>query len=178
MHDQPRYEPYEGSEFFADGRSMRPRIAGTVARGQLREDTAYFAGKTGEAFVDRVPVPVDMELLQRGRERYGIYCTPCHGQLGRGDGTIVRRGYRQPETFHQSRLRVQPAGYFYDVITNGFGVMPDYAGQIAVRDRWAIVAYVWALQISQNATLADVPPERRSELDQVAPPPAAEGHHP
>jgi len=157
MHDAPRYEAYEKSEFFGDGRSMRPQVAGTIARGQLREDTAMFAGKTGTAFVARIPIPVTTQLVHRGRQRFDIYCAPCHGQAGRGDGIVVRRGYRAPSSLHVDRLRGQADGYIFDVITNGFGVMPDYAAQISPADRWAIVAYVRALQLSQHAPVAALP---------------------
>jgi mono/diheme cytochrome c family protein len=168
MHDAPRYEPYEKSEFFADGRSARPLVAGTVARGHLREDAALYTGKSGTAFVDAIPLPVDEKMMRRGRERFGIYCIPCHGRSGRGDGIVVRRGYRRPASFHEDRLRAQPDGYFFDVMTNGFGAMPDYAAQVNARDRWAIVAYIRALQLSQNATLAEVPPDRRPDLERAA----------
>jgi mono/diheme cytochrome c family protein len=164
MHDQPRYKPQGRSEFFADGRAARALPQGTVARGQLREDELLFTGKAGGAFSERLPVPVDMALLQRGRERYGIFCAPCHGLSGGGDGMIVRRGYRKPSSFHVDRLRNEKAGYFFDVMTNGFGAMPDYAAQVSVNDRWAIVAYIRALQLSQNATLAEVPAQERAAL--------------
>ena len=165
MHDQPRYKPLARSEFFEDHqRSARPRVPGTLARGHLPWDPAVETGKAGTAFVAAVPVPIDLALLTRGRQRYGIYCAPCHGQVGRGDGMIVRRGYRPPPSLHLDRLRAQPAGYFFDVMTAGFGAMPDYAAQVSVADRWAIVAYVRALQLSQNATVADVPPDRMREL--------------
>ena len=167
MHDAPSYDPYEKSDFFPDGRSARPPVAGTVARGQLREDAAFYTGRAGAAFVASVPLPVDGAVLKRGRERYSIYCTPCHGQSGEGDGLVVQRGFRRPPSFHVDRLRAQPDGYLYDVITSGFGTMPDYAAQVGPRDRWAIVAYVRALQLSQNATVSDVPPERRGELDRA-----------
>jgi len=173
MHDQPKYRPYRRSEFFGDERSARPQVAGTVARGQLQEDTLLATGKAGAAFADTLPVAVDEAMIRRGQDRFRIYCSPCHGLLGRGDGMIVRRGYRQPSSFHADRLRAQPAGYFFDVISHGFGAMPDYAAQIALKDRWAIVAYVRVLQMSQDATLADVPADRRGELDE---PPA--GEHP
>jgi mono/diheme cytochrome c family protein len=114
-------------------------------------------------------MPADMAMLQRGRQRYEIYCTPCHGLAGNGDGMVVRRGYRKPVSFHDDRLRAQPAGYFFDVMTNGFGAMPDYAAQLPVRDRWAVVAYIRALQLSQHATLDDVPPNVRPQLKVVAP---------
>jgi mono/diheme cytochrome c family protein len=163
MHDNPRYEAYEKSEFFGDSRSMRPQVAGTVARGQLREDGALFTGKVGTAFVPANPLPVTLPLVHRGRQRYDIHCAPCHGRAGRGDGIVVRRGYRAPSSLHIERLRGQPDGYFYDVITNGFGAMPDYAAQISVADRWAIVAYVRALQLSQHAPMAALP-ARTQEL--------------
>lgn len=168
MHDAPRYEPLEKSDFFGDQRSARPQVEGTVARGQLVEDQTLATGKAGSAFAGRLPMPLDAALLQRGRERYGIYCTPCHGLAGRGDGMVVRRGYRKPPSLHEDRLRAQPVGYFFDVITNGFGAMPDYS-HVPVRDRWAIVAYIRALQLSQHASLADVPPQARPQLGAVAP---------
>jgi mono/diheme cytochrome c family protein len=181
MHDAPRYEPYEKSDFFADGRSARPLVEGTVARGHLREDTPAATGRMGTAFVATAPVPVTMDLLRRGQERYGIYCTPCHGLTGGGEGMVVRRGFRRPTSLHDPRLRGQPDGYLFDVITNGFGAMPDYAAQVPVADRWAVVAYIRALQLSQNATVADVPADRRTDLDgaaaaQAAPAPSPEGH--
>ena len=178
MHDQPRYKPQAKSTFFADQqRAARPRVPGTVARGHLPGDPAVETGKAGTAFVAAVPVPIDLALLTRGRQRYGIYCAPCHGQVGRGDGMIVRRGYRPPPSLHDDRLRAQPAGYYFDVITAGFGAMPDYAAQVSVPDRWAIVAYVRALQLSQNATVADVPADRVGELHGRAPAPAAPRAH-
>jgi hypothetical protein len=165
MHDQPRYKPLAKSAFFADQRSARPKVEGTVARGQLKEDTLLHSGKVGPDFSAELPFALDRALLDRGQERFTIYCSPCHGQLGSGDGLVVRRGFRiRPASFHDDRLRSKPAGYFFDVISNGFGAMPDYSAQIAVRDRWAIVAYVRALQLSQNATIDDVPAERRAGL--------------
>jgi len=164
MHDQPKYKPFRRSDFFGDERSARPLVEDTVARGQLREDAAYFTGKQGTAPVDVLPVPVTPALLRRGQERFTIYCTPCHGQTGRGDGMVVQRGYRRPPSFHIDRLRNEKAGYLYDVMTSGFGAMPDYATQVAPPDRWAIVAYVRALQLSENARLEDVPAEERAAL--------------
>jgi len=183
MHDAPRYEAYEKSDFFGDDRSMRPQVAGTVARGQLREDAAFFTGKVGSAVVPRIPIPVTGQLVHRGRQRFDIYCAPCHGRAGRGDGVVVRRGYRAPSSFHVDRLRSQPDGYFFDVITNGFATMPDYAAQIPVADRWAIVAYVRALQLSQHAPLAGLPARTqelvRAQAVQLAEPDApAAGRHP
>ena len=139
-------------------------MEGTVARGQLRDDPVYFTGKQGGVLVDALPVPVTPALMRRGQERYEIYCTPCHGLTGRGDGIVVQRGLRRPSSFHIDRLRNEKDGYFFDVMTAGFGAMPDYATQVPVSDRWAIVAYVRALQLSENARLEDVPPERRAEL--------------
>ena len=164
MHDQPRYEAFEASDTFADGRSARPPIAGTVARGQLRDDELFETGRTADGFSDAFPFPVTVEVMDRGEQRYEIYCTPCHGRTGAGDGMIVQRGLRRPPSFHIDRLRNERHGYLYDVITRGFGAMPDYAAQISVRDRWAIVAYLRALQLSQNARLADVPLAERPEL--------------
>jgi hypothetical protein len=165
MHDQPKYIPLRPSSFFADGRSSRPAIEGTVARGKLREDAALYRGKgpDGQPVTD-FPFPVTREIVLRGQDRYNIYCTPCHDRLGNGDGMIVRRGFRKPPSYHIDRLRQVPNGYIYDVITNGFGAMQDYAAQIEPRDRWAIVAYVRALQLSQNASIDDVPAADRGRL--------------
>lgn len=158
MHVQPRQNPLSRSDFFADQRSERPPVEGTVARGQLREDSYLYTGKVGNNPGDAMPFPVTMEVLARGRERYNIYCSPCHSRLGDGNGFIPSRGFaRKPPSFHDQRLQKAPLGYFFDVITNGFGIMPDYASQIPPQDRWNIVAYVRALQLSQNATQADVP---------------------
>jgi mono/diheme cytochrome c family protein len=168
MHDAPRYEALEQSDFFGDNRSARPLVEGTVARGHLDQDEVLRTGKAGGAPAATLPLPVDGALLARGRERYGVFCSPCHGLAGRGDGMVVRRGYRQARSFHEDRLRAQPVGYFFDVITNGFGAMPDYA-HVPVRDRWAIVAYVRALQRSQHARVDDVPPQMRTQLKPVAP---------
>ena len=164
MHDQPRFEALEASTFFEDGQSARPMIAGTVARGHLRRDEHFYEGKSGGALADTFPFPVNRGILTRGRERFDIFCSPCHGRLGTGRGIVVRRGFRSPPSFHIPRLREAPAGHFFDAITNGFGGMASYASRIFPEDRWAIVAYVRALQLSQHATLADVLAEQRSEL--------------
>ena len=157
MHIQPYYRPLAKSDFFADGRSARNPVDGTVARGDLREDSYLYTGKIGGNPGDYMPFPVTAEVLARGRERYNITCTPCHGRVGDGKGFIPTRGFRQPPSFHIDRLRKAPIGYLFDVDTNGFGVMPDYAAQVLPRDRWCIAAYIRALQLSQNATSADVP---------------------
>jgi mono/diheme cytochrome c family protein len=167
MADQGRYEPLEASDFFNDRRSARPQVAGTVARGQLRTDEHFYTGKVNGQLAATFPFAVTAEVLDRGQERFNIYCAPCHDQLGTGLGMVVRRGYRQPPSFHDERLRTVAVGYFYDVMTNGFGAMPDYAAQISPRDRWSIAAYVRALQLSRSATLADVPPGERGPLTET-----------
>jgi mono/diheme cytochrome c family protein len=157
MHDQPRFKPLAKSDFYADLRSARPPVEGTVARGQLHEDSYFYTGKFGNNPGDYMPFPVTDDVLARGRERFNIYCAPCHSRLGDGNGMIVQRGFRAPPSYHTERLRKAPLGYFFDVMTNGFGAMPEYASQIPPRDRWSIVAYIRALQLSQGATTGDVP---------------------
>lgn len=157
MHNQPKYRPLRPSPLFADKSSARPLIEGTVARGTLQEDEAFFTGKIGTATVKEMPFQITEKDLDRGQERFNIFCTPCHDMTGSGKGMVVQRGYRQPPSFHDPRLRAADPGYMFDVITNGFGAMPDYRTQIDARDRWRIVAYVRALQLSRSATAADVP---------------------
>jgi mono/diheme cytochrome c family protein len=169
MRDQPRYEPLEASDFFADGQSARPTPEGTVARGQLNEDEAFYTGKAGGSLLAQVPLAIDRPLLDRGRQRFGIYCSPCHGYTGSGDGMIVRRGFRRPPSYHIDRLRDAPAGHYFDVMTRGFGAMPSYAAHIQPHDRWAIAAYIRALQLSQHADLEDVPPSERAQLEEARP---------
>jgi len=188
MYDQPRYEPLEASQFFGDGLSARPPIEGTVARGALRDDISYFTGKEDGKLVAQIPQAAyraiydrnpqrfdksydDVEpatlrraLLERGQERFNIYCSVCHARTGDGDGMIVRRGFRPPPSYHIDRLRQAANGHFYDVITNGFGAMARYSSQIDVADRWAIVAYIRALQLCHNAQLDDVPADQRDGL--------------
>jgi len=169
MQDQPKYIPLRPTEFFTDGRSARPLIAGTVARGHLDDDAAFYTGKDADGkFVAEFPFPVTKDVIERGRERFDIYCTPCHDYLGTGNGRIVRRGFRHPPNYHIDRLRQVPPGYIFDVITQGFGAMPDYSAQVRPRDRWAIVAYIRALQLSQNASINDVPAAARAQLEQEA----------
>jgi mono/diheme cytochrome c family protein len=174
MHDAPRYEAFESSPTFADNRASRVAPVGTVARGWLREDEALYTGKIAGQAVEEFPFAIGRAELMRGQERFNIYCTPCHGKLGDGNGMVVQRGLRQAASFHQDRLRQEKLGYYYDVITNGFGAMPDYATQIPVRDRWLIVAYVRTLQLSQHASVNDVPADRRGALD-AAPTSALQG---
>jgi hypothetical protein len=164
MHDQPKYVPLRQGDLHADQRSARPIVEGTVPRGLLRDDDLLETGRENGQDATRFPFPVTAEVLARGRVRYDIFCAPCHDRTGRGNGMIVRRGYRQPPSFHIDRLRQSPVGHYFDVVTNGFGAMPDYRAQVPVRDRWAIVAYIRALQLSERATLGDVPPGQRDSL--------------
>jgi len=156
MHVQPRYNPLAKSDFFADQRSARPLVEGTVARGDLREDSYLYTGKLGNNPGDYMPFAVTKEDLEIGRTRFNIYCSPCHSRVGDGNGYIPSRGFaRKPPSYHIERLQKAPVGYLFGVMTEGFGIMPDYASQISVRDRWCIVAYIRALQLSQHATVAD-----------------------
>jgi len=166
MHDQPKFVPLRPTDIFGDGRSERPLVEGTVARGQLNDDVAFYTGKGPDGKpVDEFPFPVTHDVLERGRDRFNIYCTPCHDQSGEGNGMIVKRGFRHPPSYHIERLRRVPNGYLFDVMTSGFGAMQDYAAQISASDRWAIVAYIRALQLSHHATLSDVPPGDRAKLE-------------
>jgi mono/diheme cytochrome c family protein len=165
MHQAPRYNALAESDFYADRRSARPLVQGTVARGFLRDDKRFYTGKDGSAFLASVPIEVDKALLLRGQERFNVYCSPCHGRTGEGNGMIVQRGLKQPPSLFTERLRTQPDGYFYDVITNGFGLMQDYSAQVAPRDRWAIVAYLRVLQYSRNVNVADLTEADRARLD-------------
>jgi mono/diheme cytochrome c family protein len=161
MADQPRYEPLQKSDFFEDQRASRQLIEGTVARGQLNANEPFYTGKVGDEPAKTLPLTIDRQVLLRGQERFNIYCSPCHDRVGTGRGMIVRRGFRPPPSFHIDRLREAPPGHFFDVISRGFGAMPDYAEQIPPGDRWAIVAYIRALQLSQHAAIADVPESER-----------------
>ncbi len=157
MQNQPYYRPLRENDFYADKRSARPIISGTVARGHLDADTYFYTGKIGSNDGDYMPFPVTDEVMARGQQRFNIYCSPCHSELGDGNGMIVQRGFRHPPSYNTERLRKAPIGYFFDVMTNGYGAMPDYAQQVTPADRWAIAAYIRALQLSQHATEADVP---------------------
>jgi mono/diheme cytochrome c family protein len=205
MQDQPKMKPYRGTTFFGDGLSSRQPIDGTVPRGFLRSDTEYFTGKkpkppgasatpatqqqtagapanTYPDDVDTFPIPVTKEIVDRGQQRYGIFCAACHGLTGFGDGMIVRRGFRQAASFHDDRLRQAPVGHFFDAITNGWGAMPSYSAQIPVQDRWAIIAYIRALQLSQQnvqkATASGTPVPGSSPQPAASPhaSPASGGH--
>lgn len=170
MNNQPYHKPLRGSDFFADGRVSRPLVDGTIARGHLREDLALYSGKQADGKTDVTTFPVSLthEVLARGQERFNVYCSPCHGRTGDGDGMIVARGFSRPTSFYDDRLLTAPVGHFYDVMTNGFGRMPDYATQIPVKDRWAIAGYVRALQLSRHAPADQLPPEERKQLAQAA----------
>src|SRR5260370_20723229 len=157
MQDQPKFFPQRGTDFYADGRSVRPQVENTVARGQLHENGYFYTGLINGKEGDGMALPATLEVLERGQERYNVYCTPCHSRVGNGVGMIVQRGYMKAGSFHSTRLETAPLGHFFHVISNGYGAMPDYASQIAPEDRWAIVAYIKALQLSQKATQADVP---------------------
>jgi len=175
MWRQPKVKPLQQSDFFADGMASRPLVAHTVARGQLREDDAYYTGVSNGKLVNTFPFPMTKEDILRGQERFNIYCSPCHGRLGDGKGMIAQRGLalvRQPASYHTDRLRKMPVGHFYDVITNGFGVMYSYAQRVEPDDRWRIAAYIRALQLSQHATVNDLPGGQMPE-----PAPAAEEEH-
>jgi mono/diheme cytochrome c family protein len=175
MHDAPRYEPLEASTFFTDGHSARTLVANTVARGQLKEDRHLYEGIVDGKPADTFPMPVTAAVLARGQERFNVFCSPCHGRTGEGNGMIVQRGFRHPPSYMEDRLRNAPVGYFFDVMTHGFGAMQDYSAQVPVADRWAIAAYIRALQFSQRASMDDVPEEHRADLDRnpQPPPPAA-----
>ena len=164
MSNQPKYNPLAPSDFFADGMSARPRLAGTVARGELPVDGFAATGKLNGADGDGFPYPVTAEVMNRGQERFNIFCSECHGRLGDGNGMIPSRGYRRPPSFHRDGLRSAKTGHFFDVMTNGFGAMPPYASQIPASDRWAIVAYIRALQLSQNGTMDDLPQNLRASM--------------
>ena len=169
MYDQPRYEALEPSSFFADGRSSRPRVPGTVLYGEPLKTTEYVTGRRDDQLVEEIPVTVDLNLLKRGQERFNIYCSVCHGRTGEGNGMIVQRGYKQPPSYHDERLRGVPIGHFFEVITYGYATMPSYASQVPVGDRWAIAAYIRALQLSQYATADDVPDSLQEQLERSQP---------
>jgi hypothetical protein len=174
MYDQARYEPYEPASFFADGTSARPLVPGTVPRAQPRErgpeqGDHFLTGKTAGKLTETFPFRIDRAVLIRGQERYRIFCTPCHGELGDGQGIVVRRGFNPPPSYHGDELRKQPPGHYFDVITRGFGTMFSYASRVAPRDRWAIAAYIRALQVSQHASLSDLSAQDKRQLPGARP---------
>jgi mono/diheme cytochrome c family protein len=163
MQDQPKFIPQRGTTFFTDGRSVRPQVANTVARNQMHENEYFYTGLVNGKEGDGFPIALTPEVMQRGQERFNIYCTPCHSRVGNGDGMIVQRGYRPAGDFHTDRLRNAPLGHFFYVMSKGYGAMPDYAAQLSPEDRWAVVAYIRALQLSQNAKPGDVAPGAKIE---------------
>jgi len=168
MFNQPKVKPLARSDFFDDEMAARPPVEGTVARGELRADRILFTGIGPDGkFVAALPVSLTRALLLRGRERFDIFCSPCHGRVGDGRGMIVERGFKEPPSFHIDRLRTQPIGYFFDVVTSGFGQMSSYAAQVPPADRWAIAAYIRALQMSQHAPLQEVPARDREAIEKV-----------
>lgn len=168
MNYQPKLKPLQESDMFADRRGSRNLVENTVARGHLRDNPALFTGKVDGAEVTTFPMTLTREFVKHGQNRFNIYCAPCHGRTGEGDGMIVQRGYAKPPSFHEDRLVTSTIGHFYDVISNGFGRMPDYSTQVPVRDRWAIIAYVRALQLSRRASMDDVPEAERARLATAA----------
>jgi hypothetical protein len=169
MHDQPRYKPLAETDFFSDHRASRPMVEGTVARGHLHIDEARYTGKIAGQEIEQFPIPIAKEDIERGETRFNIYCTPCHGRIGDGNGMIVLRGFRQAASFYSDKLVHAPVGHYYDVITNGFGAMPSYASRIQPDDRWRLIAYIRALQLSESASINDVPADQRQGLT-VEPP--------
>jgi mono/diheme cytochrome c family protein len=169
MHVQPRYNPYDASSFFDDGRASRQPVPGTIARGQLHLDALLYTGKVDGKDAEVFPFPITRPDLERGRERFNIYCAPCHDVTGTGRGMIVLRGFPQPPSFHIDRLRQAPVGHFFDVMTNGLGIMYSYASRVTPEDRWRIAAYIRALQLSQQAAITDAPPDARQKLQQETP---------
>lgn len=169
MHVQPRYNPYDASIFFDDGRASRLPVPGTIARGQLHLDAMLYTGKVDGKDTEVFPFPITRADLERGRERFNIYCAPCHDVAGTGRGMIVLRGFPQPPSYHIDRLRQAPVGHFFDVMTNGLGIMYSYSSRVSAEDRWRIAAYIRALQLSQQAAITDAPPSERQKLQQEAP---------
>ncbi len=168
MHDQPRFEPLERSSFFENRRAGRLQVAGTVARGELNEDEHLHTGFVGDDLAATFPFAMTAQDLARGRERFDIMCSPCHGRVGHGDGMVVERGFRRPPTYHSERLRETPPGHLFDVMTNGLGAMGDFSDRLTVEDRWRIAAYIRALQLSQAAEIGELPTDLRNEFQSAA----------
>jgi len=170
MHDQPRYKPLAATDFFSDHRSARQPVEGTIARGYARIDEARYTGKINGEDIDQFPFPITKADIERGQNRFNVYCTPCHGRLGDGTGLVVQRGFRQPPSYYDERLMSAPVGHFFDVMTNGFGAMASYASRVEPDDRWRIAAYIRALQLSENAKISDVPTDQQQNLPAEVPP--------
>jgi mono/diheme cytochrome c family protein len=165
MHDQPKYSPFEQSSFFADGTASRAPVAGTVPRGQLRDDELLYRGTLNGEAADVFPFPIDDAVMRRGQDAFNAFCSPCHGRTAKGDGIVIQRGYTRPPDLTDENARSAPVGHYFNVITNGFGAMPDHAAQVQVRDRWAIAAYLRALQASASVPIADIPAAERARLE-------------
>jgi mono/diheme cytochrome c family protein len=174
MQDEPKFVPQRGTHFFTDGRSARPQVEHTVSRNQVDVDDYFHTGLLNGKEQDAMPFPVNAQVMARGQERYNIYCTPCHSRVGNGEGMIVQRGYKPAGNFHDAKRLAEPLSHYFYVMTNGFGAMPDYSAQIAPEDRWAIAAYVRALQYSQSASVAAVP--SGVKVDSLADIAASEGY--
>jgi mono/diheme cytochrome c family protein len=157
MHDQPKFKPLRKNDFYADARASRPLVEGTVARGQLGNDELFYTGKINNQEADQFPYPVTQQMIERGRERFNIYCSPCHSRVGDGNGMIVQRGFKKPPDYTEDKLMKAPVGHFVNVMTNGFGSMSEYKSQLSISDRWAVAAYIRALQLARKGTAADVP---------------------
>ena len=168
MYDHQRVKPLEENTFYRDGLSARPLLEGTVARGHEDLDEHLYHGKINGKLVDEFPFPVTLEVIKHGQDRFNTFCSPCHSRLGDGNGMIVRRGFPKPNSFHSDSVRVKPAGFYFDVITNGFGRMYSYAPSVPVKDRWAIVAYIRALQLSQRIRMNELPLDERSKLSTLS----------
>jgi mono/diheme cytochrome c family protein len=168
MSHQPRHDPLDASFFWEDGRSSRDLVPGTVARGRLRDDEHLYGAVAEGTLATSFPFPVTMEVMARGQERYNIYCAPCHGHTGYGDGMIVQRGFTPPNSFHEERLRLAPEGYYFNVITNGFGAMYSYAYRVPPEDRWAIIAYIRALQFSQHAPVEALSAQDLAAIEEMS----------
>ena len=167
MQDQPKFKPLRRSDFYEDQRSSRPLVEGTVARGQLQADAYMYTGMINGEPGNEMPFSATRQVMERGHERFNVYCSPCHSRLGDGNGIVVQRGFRRPPSFHIDRLRQAPVGHFFDVMTNGWGAMPSYASQIPVEDRWKIIAYIRALQLSQDAKPTDLPADEQRKLERA-----------
>jgi hypothetical protein len=173
MADQPRYQPLQESQFFADGKSARSLVPGTVARNRDLPSAARYEAQTSGQEMTAFPIEIGLNELKRGQERFNIYCSPCHGFSGDADGMIVQRGFTRPPSYHIDRLRNAPPGHFFNVMTNGYGAMYSYADRVSVEDRWKIAAYIRALQLSRSANVNELPPEDRAKLQAAATQPAA-----
>ena len=165
MYDQPKFKPLSANRFFADSMASRPLVDGTVARGDAERDELLYTGRINGKVADVFPFPITRDVLTRGQDRYNVFCSPCHSKLGDGRGMIVQRGFPAPVSYHADSIRSKPVGFYFDVITNGYGKMFNYASSVSVRDRWAIIAYIRALQESRRVRISELPPDERERLE-------------